>query len=80
MQNVDNVTHAVLNSFDLSLPGHTLILPKNVGKDFRDQKYRNFNLTTIFNIDPSTVPQVVATEVCSGQSGISMFNLTAEGG
>lgn len=63
MQNVDNETSAVLNTFDLSVPGHTLIMPKNVGKDYRDKKFRNFNLTTIFNIDPATVPPEVATEV-----------------
>lgn len=67
LQNTDEATHRVLNSFDLSSPGYTLIMPKNIGKDYRDYKHRNFGVLEIFGIDPLTTPTDVATEVRTGR-------------
>lgn len=92
MQNVDAPTREILNSFELDNPGHTLILPKNIGTNYFDFKRRNTDILSAFQIDPNTTSMEVATEVrnycfsCSKASSIHfrgmwwrMLRLVVEG-
>ena len=63
MQNVDEPTREILNSFTLESPGHTLLLPENVGVNFTDMRRGRADILAIFGIDPNTTSTEVATEV-----------------
>lgn len=64
LQKVDAPTQEILNSFDLGNPGHTLIMPKNVGVNYQDFKRRDADILATFQIDPALTTPEVATEVC----------------
>ena len=61
---MDDATREILNSFTLGSPGHTLILPENIGENFQDFKRQDADILAIFGIDPNTTTTEVATEVC----------------
>jgi hypothetical protein len=63
VQIVDEPTQALLNSFDLSMPGHTLLLPRNEGRNVSDPKLHKVDILASAGINVATTPPEVASQV-----------------